>query len=193
MFSLMCHCSLIYIRISYSLSSFGFYLVFHRPKLIFLKQNLYPNYWKCLFIKFLEKFQKNYTKILYIKCDTERPGAAQGGSQSLHTMGRRGPLQAAPGPGVGPPWPSTYLPHSHTPAHTRRTPPTCSKHEFLLLVFPIFDLFAQPPICSEIWSICSLVFDSPVHPSRILSSGVHLEYFAAVGDMLCELACLIYA
>ena len=114
----------------------------------------------------------------------------------LTELPHHGQARATPGRALarcGTPWPSTYLPHSHTPAHTRRTPPTCSKHEFLLLVFPIFDLFAQPPICSEIWSICSLVCDSPVHPSRILSSGVHLEYFATVGDMLCELACLIYA
>ena len=107
-----------------------------------------------------------------------------------------GQARATPGRACarwGTPWPSTYLPHSLSLPLTRETLSSSSKHEFLLLLLPNFDLFAQPLISAEIWSNCSLVCDSPVHPSRILSSGVHLEYFAAVGDMLCELACLIYA
>ena len=65
--------------------------------------------------------------------------------------------------------------------------------QFLLLLLAIFDLLAQPIISAEIWSICSSVSDSSDCPSRILFSGVFLEYFTAVGDMLSELACLYYA
>ena len=56
-----------------------------------------------------------------------------------------------------------------------------------------FDLLAQPTFVAEIWSICSSVCDSSIHPSGILFSGVFLEYFAAVGDRLSEFACLFYA
>jgi len=64
---------------------------------------------------------------------------------------------------------------------------------FLLLLLAIFDLLAQPIFPAEIWGICSPVCDSSAYPSRILFSKVFLEYFAAVGDMLSELACLYYA
>ena len=56
----------------------------------------------------------------------------------------------------------------------------------------IFDLFAQPIFMSEIWHICSPVCDSSDYPSRILFGWVYLEYFAAVGNMFSELACLFY-
>ena len=57
----------------------------------------------------------------------------------------------------------------------------------------IFDLLAQPILSAEIWGICSPVCDSSDDPSRILFSGVFLEYFGAVGDRFCELACLFDA
>ena len=105
-----------------------------------------------------------------------------------------GHLWAAPMPGVGPSSPPLIpLPLSLSLSLTRKTPSSSSKHEFLLLLLPNFDLVAQPLISAEIGSICFPICDSSVHPSRILFSGVFLEYFAAVGDMLSELACLIYA
>ena len=67
------------------------------------------------------------------------------------------------------------------------------EHEFLLLLLAIFDLLAQPIIPAEIWSICSSVRDSSIHPSGILFGGLYLEYFAVVGDRLSEVACLFYA
>jgi hypothetical protein len=54
----------------------------------------------------------------------------------------------------------------------------------------IFDLLAQPNFAVEIWSICSLVCDSFDCPSRILFSGVYLEYFSTIGDRLNKFACL---
>jgi hypothetical protein len=53
-----------------------------------------------------------------------------------------------------------------------------------------FDLLAQPIFTAEIWSICSPVCDSFDCPSRILFSGVFLEYFSSIGDMWIEFACL---
>ena len=64
---------------------------------------------------------------------------------------------------------------------------------FLLPIRMIFDLLAQPTFAAQIWSVCSSVCDSSIHPSRILFSGLYLEYFAAVGDRLSEFACLFYA
>jgi hypothetical protein len=55
-----------------------------------------------------------------------------------------------------------------------------------------FDLLAQPIIVAEIWSICSPVCDSSDCPSRILFSGVFLEYFSSIGDRSNEFACLFY-
>jgi hypothetical protein len=55
-----------------------------------------------------------------------------------------------------------------------------------------FDLLAQPIFAAEIWSICSLVCDTFDCPSRILFSGVFLEYFSTIGDRLDEFACLFY-
>ena len=66
------------------------------------------------------------------------------------------------------------------------------EHQFLLLLLAIFDLLAQPIISAEIWSICSPVCDSSVYPSRIVFSGLFLEYFTDVGDMLSEIACVYY-
>ena len=57
----------------------------------------------------------------------------------------------------------------------------------------IFDLLAYSIFLAEIWSISSPVCDSSAYPNRFLFSGVYLEYFAAVGDMLIELACLDFA
>ena len=61
---------------------------------------------------------------------------------------------------------------------------------FLLFFLANFDLLAQPTFSAEIWGNCSPVCDSSNDPSRILFSGVFLEYFGAVGDRLFELACL---
>ena len=63
---------------------------------------------------------------------------------------------------------------------------------FLLFLLEIFDLLAQPIFAAGIWSVCSSVCDSSIHPSGILFSGLFLEYFAAVGDRLSEFACLFY-
>ena len=93
----------------------------------------------------------------------------------------------------GTPWPSTYsLPLSLSSSHPKNTS-HFSQTRVIAALLPNFDLFAQPLISAEIWSNCSPVCDSSVHPNRILFSEVFLEYFAAVGDMLSELACLIYA
>jgi hypothetical protein len=61
-----------------------------------------------------------------------------------------------------------------------------------MFLLAIFDLLAQPIFAAEICSICSRVCDSFDCPSRILFSGVFLEYFSTIGDRLNEFACLFY-
>jgi hypothetical protein len=62
----------------------------------------------------------------------------------------------------------------------------------LVFLLAIFDLLAQAIFAAEIWSICSPVCDSFDYPSRILFSGIFIEYFSIVGDRLSEFACLFY-
>jgi hypothetical protein len=83
----------------------------------------------------------------------------------------------------------------HLPLHSLSRPntPPLLKLVFLLFLLAIFDLLAQPIFAAEIWGICSPVCDSSEYPSRILFSGVFLEYFGTVGDRLSEFACLFYA
>jgi hypothetical protein len=52
---------------------------------------------------------------------------------------------------------------------------------FLLLSISIFRSPCSALIVAEIWSICSPVCDSFNCPSRILFSGVFLEYFSSIG------------
>ena len=63
----------------------------------------------------------------------------------------------------------------------------------VVLALDFFDLLAQPIFVAEIWSICSPVCDSTACPSRFVFSGLFLEYFAAVGDRLCDLVSLFNA
>jgi hypothetical protein len=72
-----------------------------------------------------------------------------------------------------------------SPHHSSNPCSCCSSSWF-------FDLLAQPVFAAEIWSICSPVCDSFDCPSRILFSGVFLEYFSTIGDRLNEFACLFY-
>ena len=111
---------------------------------------------------------------------------------SSPSVGTGYPL-AAPRPGEGTPWPSTYSSASHYFLSPEKNTTPLLALEFLLFLLAIFDLLAQPIISAEIWSTCSPVCDSSDYPSRILFSGVFLEYFTAVGDMLSELAYLYYA
>ena len=108
-----------------------------------------------------------------------------------HVVARPG-LGARHGMAWGP-WPLHLL--LHIPIHSLSRPntPPLLKLVFLLFLLAIFDLLAQPIFAAEIWGICSPVCDSSDYPSRILFSGVFLEYFGTVGDRLCELTCLFYA
>jgi hypothetical protein len=72
----------------------------------------------------------------------------------------------------------------------KKSTPSSSHSRFCSRAPDFFDLFAQPRFLSEIWHICSSVCDSSTHPSRISFGWVYLEYFAAVGNMFSELACL---
>ena len=101
-----------------------------------------------------------------------------------------------------PPWPRQPL-RWGTLGPPAVHPPTTSSSCITQLVFLShtrvlavllrdFDLFVQPISAAEIWGICSPVCDSSMYPSRILFSKVYLEYFAAVGDLLSEYACLFY-
>jgi hypothetical protein len=108
-----------------------------------------------------------------------------------HTTWWRGLGLAAPWHGEGPL--ALHLP-LHTPVHSLSqnifTPKL--KPVFLLFFLTIFDLLAQPIFATEIWSICSLVCESFDCLSRILFSGVFLEYFSTIGVRLNEFACLFY-
>ena len=58
---------------------------------------------------------------------------------------------------------------SHLPLPCLPRPKTLSSKKlvFLLLIFMDFELLAQPIFAAEIWSICSSVCDSSIHPSGI--------------------------
>ena len=99
---------------------------------------------------------------------------------------------AAPWHGVGPTWPSTHPSSSHFFLSPDQTHHHCSNPCSCCSCSRFFDLLAQPIFVAEIWTICSPVCDSSMYPSRILFSRVYLEYFAAVGDLLSEYACLFY-
>jgi hypothetical protein len=90
------------------------------------------------------------------------------------------------------PWPSTYFSTGHSTLSLAKNTTPLLKPVFLLFLFTIFDLLAQPIFAAEIWSICSLVCDSSDCLSRILFSGVFLEYFGTLGDRLNEFPCLFY-
>jgi hypothetical protein len=133
-------------------------------------------------IKFLEKFQKNLFKFLCKKWGREAPGRPQGDLPHHLTTRGRGPALAAPTYGEGGPLAShlSFPPQLFlSPEKQRHTSSNscscCSSSQF-------FDLLAQPIIVAEIWSICSPVCDSSDCPSRILFSGVFLEYFSSIGD-----------
>ena len=63
---------------------------------------------------------------------------------------------------------------------------------FLLLLLGFSISLFNPTILDEISSKTSPVCYSSTPPIRILNGFVYVEYFAAVGDYLYELACLIY-
>jgi hypothetical protein len=92
----------------------------------------------------------------------------------------------------GAPWPSTYSSTCHSTVSPKKNTTPFLRFVFLLFLLAIFDLLAHPIFAAEIWSICSLVCDSFDCPSRILFSGVFLEYFSTVGNRFSELACLFY-
>jgi hypothetical protein len=116
----------------------------------------------------------------------------QGDPPCHHTTWWRGPILAAPWHGVGPPGPPLILSPAIPLSLSRENTTPLLKPVFLLFLLRIFDLLAQPIFAAEIWSICSPMCDSFDCPSRILFSGVFLEYFSTVGDRLSEFACLFY-
>ena len=144
------------------------------------------------FSKF-SKIHKNYTVGPIFRRGTWEhlgmtSGAPQGGTPPAGAAKEGG----APPCGVGP-----SLPHFAISFSQNLLSPEKTRTKFLSLVFLLknsrfFDLLAQPRFLFEIWHIYSLVCDSFNPPSRILFGGVYLAYFAAVGNMFSELACLFY-
>jgi hypothetical protein len=142
------------------------------------------------FSKF-SKIHKNYTVGPIFRRGTWEhlgmtSGAPQGGTPQAGAASKGG----APPWCVGPPLPHFIIPSSHFLLSPEKTRTRFFSLVFLLKSSRFLDLFAQPRFLSEIWHICSSVCDSSNHPSRILFGGVYLEYFAAVGNMFSELACL---
>ena len=89
--------------------------------------------------------------------------------------------------------PSRLPPQSHLLSLSRKTPENLLKLEFLLFLLAIFDLLVQPISSADFWRVCSLVCASSTCPIRFVIGRLYLEYFAAIGDRLFELACLFYA
>jgi hypothetical protein len=132
-------------------------------------------------IKFLKKFQKNLFKILCQKWGREAPGRPQGDLPRYLTTRGRGPALAAPTYCEGGALAShlSFPPQLFLSPEKSRHPSSnpcscCSSSQFS-------DLLAQPIIVAEIWSIYSPVCDSFDCSSRILFSGVFLEYFSSIG------------
>jgi hypothetical protein len=92
----------------------------------------------------------------------------------------------------GAPGPPLISPPAIPLSLSRKNTAPFLKLVFLLFLLAIFDLLAQPIFSAEIWSFCSPVCDFSDCPSRILFSGVFVEYFSTVGDRLSEFACLFY-
>src|SRR3954466_10539660 len=90
-------------------------------------------------------------------------------------------------------WPSKMPPPSHLLSLSRKTPENFIKIEFLLFLLPIFDLLSQPIFAADFWRDCSLVCASSACPIKFVIGRLYLDYFAAIGDRLCELSCLFYA
>jgi hypothetical protein len=141
------------------------------------------------------KFSKNSRKLFlnfYIKNGTERHLGHPRGTHHATTP-HGGAVQARPRHGMV--WGLLAL-HLffHLPLHSlsRKNSTPLLKPMFLLFLLVIFDLLAQPIFAAEIWSICALVCDSFDCQSRILFSGVFLEYFSTIGDRLNEFAYLFY-
>jgi hypothetical protein len=126
-----------------------------------------------------------------MKWGREAPGTTQGDPPSHHTTWWHEPGQAAPRHDVGPLALHLFLHMSFHSLSPKNSTPLL-KPMFLLFLIMIFDLLAQPIFAAEIWSICSPVCESSDCPSRILFSGVFLEYLSTVGDSLSEFACLFY-
>jgi hypothetical protein len=166
-------------------------LLFIVPSLFSRVFNLLSISEKSSKIKFLEKFQKIIFKFLCQKWGREAPGHPMGTHYATTPHG--GAARARPNRGMvwGPL--ALHLP-LHPPLHSRSRNIFTSqlKPVFLLFFLAIFDLLAQPIFYAKIWSICSLVCDSFDCPSKILFSGVFLEYFSSIDDRLNEFACFFY-
>jgi hypothetical protein len=131
---------------------------------------------KILENKVSQKISENCLYFLLLKWGIEAPGTTQGTHDATTPPGGAG--QAWPCHGmVWAPWPSTYSSTCHSSLSRKNSNPLL-KPVFLLFLLSIFYLLARPIFSTEIWSICSPVCDSSDCLSRILFSGVFLEYFS---------------
>ena len=144
----------------------------------------------CIFLKF-SKIHKNYTVgLIFRRGIWEHLGMTSGAPQ-----GCTPPAGAAKGRGArhpvvwAPPCPTTSSLPPISLSLPKKLVLTFSHSRFCSRAQDL-DLFAQARFMSEIWHISSPVCDSSDYPSRILFGWVYLEYFAAVGNMFSELACL---
>ena len=145
------------------------------------------------FTKF-SKISKNYiTGPIFQNATWECLGLTSGAPQGCTPCAGAASKGGAPPCGEGPSWPHSVIPSTHSTLSPEKTRTSLFSLAFSPESSGFLDLLAQLRFLSEIWHICSPVCDSSAHPSRILFGGVYLEYFAILGDRLCELACLIYA
>ena len=120
--------------------------------------------------KIPEKLRKIFIREMRQKETWGDPGKPPGRPYKCQARGIPGPR---PGVVWGPPGP-LLPPLPLTPFSLPKKYRALLKLTFLLFLLAIFDLLAQPIFSAEIWSNCSLVCNSSVYPSRILSSKVFL-------------------
>ena len=144
-------------------------------------------------IKFPEKSRKiqiNFSSKKGAEGHLEWP---RGTHQASTPLGGTASPQVASGRGVAHLGPFKVPPPRHLLSLSRKTPENFLKLVFLMFLPVIFDLLIQPISSADFLRDCSLVCASSTCPIRFVIGSLYLEYFAAIGNRLFEIACLFYA
>ena len=116
----------------------------------------------------------------------------QGGQPPAHKGGGRAhPSRARPCL-MGPRWPSSTYPFTHTLLLPPEKNPPLAQTRVLAHLAAIFDLLAQSSIHKTTLGDCSSVCDSSNGPIRFCSTALFIANFCCLGDPVLELACQIY-
>ena len=110
----------------------------------------------------------------------------QGGQPPCHEGGGRAPCL------VGPRWPSSTYPFTHT---LLLPPPNMNiqlKPESKLILLPFSISLLKAHLTKLLGGDCSLVCDSSIGPISFCSSALFIANLCCLGDNVLELACQIY-